>query len=227
MHDFPMPVHSETFVNSLQGVSTLKESKITPPLGPGICRPSCNLSSKHSPALNVSPLSSAPSAASPFADCFPESANMSLRGAFSQRIRGVVSGSITHTRRNKLHVFSTLSSTFLKTKVLTLEPSVQRVENRKLATNTRRGRGEGGYHQRHCVAHVPLLSNKPALAGGDSQQLTGKLPRRPGNRQSPYYSARSASTAFTRAALAAGTAEAITAAPRITTADATNATAPG
>jgi len=42
MHDFPMPVHSETFVNSLQGVSTLKESKITPPLGPGICRPSCN-----------------------------------------------------------------------------------------------------------------------------------------------------------------------------------------
>jgi len=157
MHDFPMPVHSETFVNSLQGVSTLKESKITPPLGPGICRPSCNLSSIHSPALNVSPLSSAPSAASPFADCFLESANMSLRGAFSQRIRGVVSGSITHTRRNKLHVFSTLPSTFLKTKVLTLEPSVQRVENRKLATNTRRGRGGGGVSPKALRGPCPAL----------------------------------------------------------------------
>jgi len=85
----------------------------------------------------------------------------------------------------------------------------------------------GGYHQRHCVAHVPLLSNKPALAGGDSQQLTGKLPRRLGNLQSPYYSARNASTAFTRAALTAGTAEAITAAPRITTADARYTSAAG
>jgi hypothetical protein len=41
------------------------------------------------------------------------------------------------------------------------------------------------------------------------------------------YSERSASTAFTRAARAAGTAEAITAAPRMTTADATNAALPG
>src|SRR5580704_10781812 len=42
-----------------------------------------------------------------------------------------------------------------------------------------------------------------------------------------FYSARSASTALTLAARAAGTAEAITAAARMVNADATNASAPG
>ena len=115
--------------------------------------PSCptNLSSKHFPALNVSPLSSVPSAASPYADYFPECANMSLRGAFSQRIRSVVSGSIAHTRLHKFHVFRNLASTFLKTKVLTVEPSVQPIENRQLAPNT--PGGMGGYPQYPCIAH--------------------------------------------------------------------------
>ena len=115
--------------------------------------PSCpaNLSSKHFPALNISNLLSATSAVSPYADCFPECANMSLRGAFSQRIRSVVSGSIAHTRLHKFHVFRNLASTFLKTKVLTVEPSVQPIENRQLAPNT--PGGMGGYPQYPCIAH--------------------------------------------------------------------------
>ena len=76
---------------------------------------------------------------------------MSLRGAFSQRIRGVVSGSIAHTRLHKFHVFRNLASTFLKTKVLTVEPSAQPIENRQLAPNT--PGGMGGYPQYPCIAH--------------------------------------------------------------------------
>ena len=71
--------------------------------------------------------------------------------------------------------------------------------------------------KRFCEIFDELLS---------TQKMLGAIPSNHGVKISSY-SERSASTAFTLAARAAGTAEAITAAPKMTIAEVTNASAPG
>ena len=54
---------------------------------------------------------------------------------------------LSRTNPHKLSVFSVLPSIFLKTMYFTVDPRLQRVENRKLAPNTLGGVGRGGYLQ--------------------------------------------------------------------------------
>ena len=107
-------------------------------------RPS-GLSSLISPILKISLVLSAPSAEILFADCFSQSAKLVFRRLCIVRgPAGFRLALVFRTRPRKLSIFSNLASRFLKTKVLTMEPCLQRVEKKQFAPNTPGGSGGGG-----------------------------------------------------------------------------------
>src|ERR1039458_7887946 len=89
---------------------------------PNVCRRD-RLSTPIPPVVKVSPLSSAPSTHSPFADNFSQCANLSLKMLFSEWTRGVALRSISHTTPRKFSVFRNLASRFLKTNDLRQNPA--------------------------------------------------------------------------------------------------------
>ncbi len=55
------------------------------------------------------------SARNPFADYFPQSTNLFLRGLFNAKTSGVELGSMRNSSPHKFSVFSNVASRFLKT----------------------------------------------------------------------------------------------------------------